>query len=147
LRRTFSKHGVAAKSRKPRVLLAVTPGAAERMGRILEGWEIERPQSLPAFVEALHSGSYDAVVVGHFFDDSRAIEALAAARQDAPRAPLVCVRAVPFSCALGDAAISAFQAAAQQLGARCFIDVLQFADNPEGNGRVRSIVERAAALG
>ena len=133
-----------ASDRKPRVLLAVSPRAAERMHRVLEGWEIAQLDSLSALAHELRCTSYDVVVVGHLFDGSRAIEAVKTALLHARRVPLVCVRAAPFQTALGEAAICAFQAAAEELGADCFIDVLQFSDDRHGNARVRAMIERLA---
>lgn len=132
--------------RTPRVLMAVSPRAAQRMCRILDGWEIVQPESLRTLAHELRRATYDLIIVGHLFDDSRAIEAARAALLHAPRVPLVCVRAAPFQSVLGDAAIDAFHAAAEELGAECFIDVLQFPDDGEGNARVRLLIERLACL-
>jgi len=62
-----------AGQRRPRVLMAVSEGAAERMCRILDGLEVERPAAMPQFVHALRCSSFDLVVVGAHFDGSRAI--------------------------------------------------------------------------
>src|SRR5918999_4732106 len=133
-----------ARDHSARVLLAVSGRAAERMCRILDGWEIRRVESLHALAQELRRASYDLVIVGQLFDDSRAIEAVRTALRQAPRVPVVCVRAAPFQSALGEAAICAFRAAAEELGAECFIDVLQFPDDPEGDARVRTLIERLA---
>jgi hypothetical protein len=135
-----------ARGRRPRVLMAVGPRAAQRMCRILNGWEIAQPDSLRTLAHELRWTRYDLVIVGQLFDDSRAIEAVRAALLHAPRVPLVCVRAAPFRSALGDAAIEAFHAAAEELGAECFIDVLRFPDDADGNARVRALIERLACL-
>jgi hypothetical protein len=133
-----------ARGREPRVLLAVSERAAERMCRILDGWEIVQPESLRALVHEVRCTTYDLVVVGHLFDGSRAIEAVKTALLHAPDVPLICVRAAAFRTSLGEAAIGAFQSAAEELGAECFIDVLHFPDDPEGNVRVRRLIERLA---
>ncbi len=133
-----------ASDRKPRVLLAVSPRAAGRMRRVLDGWEIAQLDSLSALAHELRCTSYDLVVIGHLFDGSRAIEAVKTTLLHARHVPLVCVRAAPFETTLGDAAICAFQAAAEELGAECFIDVLQFPDDGEGNAHMRRIIERLA---
>jgi hypothetical protein len=133
-------------ARKPRVLMAVTTRAAERMCRILDGVDLQRPSTLREFAFALRCSSFDLIIVGCHFDDSRAIDAVKTALLNAPSVPLACVRAAPFSSALGEATLSAFHAAAEELGADCFIDVLQFPDDAYGNARVREMLERLACV-
>ena len=128
--------------RRRRVLTALDPRAEDRMCRILEGLEPSRVGELSELVHALGCGSFDLVIVGSHFDGSRGIEALRYARLLAPYAALACVRVVPFSTALGDATLTAFQAAAEGLGADGFVDVLEFADDEEGNARVRAMLDR-----
>jgi len=131
-----------AGQRRPRVLMAVSEGAAERMCRILDGLEVERPAAMPQFVHALRCSSFDLVVVGAHFDGSRAIDAIKTARMHAGHVPLACVRAAAFCTPLGEATLAAFRSAAEELGADCFVDVLQFPDNAEGDARVRRMFER-----
>jgi hypothetical protein len=135
-----------ARKRRPRVVLAVSMRAAERMNRVFEGWQVTRPASVAELSQVLRMGSADLVVVGSLFDGSRAIEAVKAARRDAPGVPLVCVRAAPFYSALGRSALAALRCAAEELGADCFIDVLEFPDDAEGNRRVRAMLERLACV-
>ena len=132
--------------RRPRVLMAVSEGAAERMCRILGGLELERPVAMPQFVHALRCSSFDLVVVGSHFDGCRAIDAIKIARTHAADVPLACVRATPFCTPLGDATLAAFRSAAEELGADCFVDVLQFPDNAEGDARVRGMLERLVCV-
>jgi hypothetical protein len=128
--------------RKPRVLMAVSPRAAERMCRVLEGLELERPASLSDMTHALRCSSFNLVIVGCHFDGSRAIEAVNTALMHAAGARIVCVRAAPFCSSLGEATLAAFHAAAEALGVDGFLDVLQFPDDPGGNARVRALLER-----
>jgi hypothetical protein len=122
--------------------MAVDARAAQRMSRILEGWQCDWPASLRDLVHALRCSSFDLVIVGCLFDGSRAIEALAAARLHAPDVPLACVRAAAFSSRLGEATLAAFHSAAEELGADCYVDVLQFPDDGAGDARVRGMLER-----
>jgi hypothetical protein len=126
----------------PRVLMAVSPGAADRIGRILHGFRLECSGSLGELAQALRSSSFEVVVVGSHFDGSRAIEALKMVRWHAPQVPLVCVRGAPFCNPLGEATLAAFRAAAEELGVDCFVDVLQFADDDAGNARLRTMFDR-----
>ena len=126
----------------PRVLMAVSPRAADRIGRILHGFRLECPGSLSELAQALHSSSFDVVVVGSHFDGSRAIEALKMVRWHAPQVPLACVRGAPFCNPLGEATLAAFRAAAEELGVDCFVDVLRFADDDAGNARLRAMFDR-----
>jgi hypothetical protein len=135
-----------SRARKRRVLMAVSARAAERMCRILEGMDLECPGSLRELAFALRCQSFDLVIVGCDFDGSQAIDAMKMARLNAPRVPLACVRVAPFSSALGEATISALHSAAEELGADCFIDVLQFPDDPEGNARVLEMLERLVCV-
>jgi hypothetical protein len=124
--------------------MAVSERAAPRMRRVLDGLEFDQPASLYQFSHALRCSPFDLVIVGCMFDGSRAIEAIRMAKLHAAHVPLACVRAAPFSTALGEATLSAFHAAAEELGADCFVDLLQFADDVEGNSRVRTLLERLA---
>src|SRR4026207_1522760 len=102
---------------RPRVLMAVSEGAAERMCRILGGLELERPVAMPQFVDALRCLSFGLVGVGSPFDGCRAIDAINIARTHAADVPLACVRAAPFCTPLGDAPLAAFRRAAGGRGA------------------------------
>ena len=130
--------------RKPRVLMAVSPRAVARMRRILEGFRLECPGSLGELAHAMRGCSFDLVVVGSHFDGSRTIEALKTVRLHAPQVPLACVRAAPFCNPLGEATLAALQAAAEELGIDCFVDVLQFPDDDAGNAGVRALFDRLA---
>jgi hypothetical protein len=116
------------------------------MCRILEGLELEQPASLGMFAHALRCSSYDLVVIGCHFDGSHAIEAVRTARWHAPEVPLACVLAAPFSSRLGEATLTAFHAASEELGADCFVDLLQFPDDAEGNARVRALLQSRVLL-
>jgi hypothetical protein len=131
-----------ARERTPRVLTAVAPRAAQRMSRILAGWEVSHAASLAQFAHELRCSNFDLMIVGCHFDGSRALEAVKTARAQAPEVPLVCVLAAPFSTPLGEATVTAFHTAAEELGVDCFVDVLQFADEEAGNARIRGMLER-----
>lgn len=124
------------------MLLAVTERAAERMARILTGWEVTAAASLAQFSHALRCSEFELVIVGCHFDGSRALEAVKTAMTHAPQVPLACVLAAPFSSPLGEGTVAAFHAAAEELGVDCFIDVLQFPDDASSNARVRAMLER-----
>ena len=128
--------------RRPRVLLAVSTGAQERMSRILAGYHLERPASLRELAFAMRCSAFDLAVVGSHFDSSRAIEALKTVLLNAPQVPLVCVRASPFDSTLGEATLAAFEAAAEEIGVDCYVDVLKFPDDAAGNARVRALFDR-----
>jgi hypothetical protein len=131
-----------SRERKPRVLMAVSDRAAERMSRVLAGWEVVTAASLPQFVHALRCSEFDLVIVGCHFDGSRALEAVKSVMAHCARVPLACVLAAPFSSQLGEGTVAAFHAAAEELGVDCFIDVLQFPDDEAGNARVHAMLER-----
>src|SRR5688572_6120376 len=97
-----------ARGRRPRVLVAVSERAGERMCRILDGLDLEQPSSLALFAHAMRCSSFDLVVIGCHFDGSHAIEAVRTARWHAPEVPLACVLAAPFTSRLGEATLSAF---------------------------------------
>jgi hypothetical protein len=130
-----------ARHRQRRALMGVSARAESRMIRVLSGWDLARATSVHEFVHELRCSTFDLVIVGTHFDGSRALEAVKAARFQAPQVPLACICAVPFQ-GLGEASLAAFRAAAEEMGADCFIDVLQFPDDAEGNARVRTLLER-----
>lgn len=112
------------------------------MGRILEGFAPEWCGSVDELRHALQCARFDLVVIGSRFDGSNAIEAVkAVVDQGQGAAPLACVRAAPFGVPLGEATLAAFKVAAAELGARCFVDVLQFPDDDAGNAEVRAMLE------
>jgi hypothetical protein len=137
---------MVCEERRPRVLMAISPRAVDRVGRILRGFTLERAATLGELTHAMRRPSFDLVVVGSRFDGSRAIEALKVVRSHAPHIALACVRPTPFCNPLGGATLEAFQVAVGELGANCFVDMLQFPDDDAGNARVRAIFERLMSV-
>jgi hypothetical protein len=125
-----------------RVLVAVSPRAAQRMGRVLHGFEVELAHSVRGIAAALRRDRFDLVIVGAHFDRSNAMHAVTTVRSLACDVPLACVRAAPFSTGLGEGTLAAFRAASEELGVDCFVDLLEFPDDDAGNARARAVLER-----
>lgn len=71
----------------------------------------------------------------------RAAAALERVRARDETFPVVCVRGLPFS-RLGERTLEASRVALGELGARDFIDLLEYPDDALGNARVRAMLER-----
>jgi len=114
---------------KPRILAAVRPQGGVAVRRALG----EYAEVVPVFgydeaVNALHGGTFNLVLCGVFFDETRALDLLRLVRQEFPGVPFV-------GCRIGDRAVSpvmveAMAIAAKSMGAIAFIDMpLLHADN------------------
>lgn len=132
-------------TRKPHVLTAVSPRAAKRMSRILQGFVVQRAYSATDVARALRCWSFDVVIVGSRFDGPNAIEAVKLVLGRTPGVPLVCVHLERFCPAAEQATLAAFRAACEELGVD-FVDVLSFPDDEAGNARVRAELESILLL-
>jgi chemotaxis response regulator CheB len=128
-----------------RVLAAVSEEARDRIAAILDGWEIAFAKDRKHALALLESERFDLMIVGAHFDASTALQLLQEVMRRKIACPVVCVRAVSFDSGLGQGAFEAFNAACEELGAHEVMDLLAFPEGPEGNGRIRRMLERLIA--
>ena len=124
-----------------RVLLAVARETRPRMDAVVQGWDARYVESAADLVRALAAEQHDLIVVGAHFDESNVIDALKQALSRSHRTPVVCLRGSGFVSALGAGTIQALRLASEALGANYFIDLSRFPDDPQGNARVRAMIE------
>ena len=111
----------------PRVIVAVSPPSRQRIRAILPDWELRFVDSEAQLQRELAERRCDMLIVGAHFEQSNAIAAVerAAARKES--IPVVAIRGRPCTT---------------PLGARNFIDLLEYRDDALGNARVRAMLER-----
>jgi hypothetical protein len=126
---------------RTRVLLAVTPDMRDRMERILARHELTVVVTAWEAMRALEE-RHGIVILGVHFDDSQMFSLLGDIRGHSA------YRKVPILCVLGsrgraisDIAVEGLDHAVKAMRANGFLDLHHFADDEEGNGRIRRIVD------
>jgi PleD family two-component response regulator len=127
---------------KTKVLVAVIPENEERVQRILAGHELTFARNREHAWSLLEKERFGLVVVSVHFDESQMFSLLADIRAHAK------YRKVPILCALAsqgrvlsDVAIEGLDHAVKAMMANGFLNLLNIADDEEGNARVRRIVD------
>lgn len=124
------------------VLVAVVPAVRRRIATVLGGHELFFVDSVAALQAAIAARSWNMLLLGSQFDESRPLASLEEVMAAKPPFPVVCVRGRALWPQLGDATAHAMRLASAALGAEHFVDLLAFPDDEEGNARVRAMLER-----
>jgi hypothetical protein len=90
---------------------------------------------------------FDMSIVSTHFDDSYCLEALRKVRLHAPDTALVCVRAVPFASALGEATVDVLRAACEEIGVHLFLDLVAAPDDAAAREALRDLLQSAVTAG
>ena len=126
---------------RKRVLVADIPESDRRLTEVLHGHELAFARTLGEAARILEQRDFDLIVIGVHFDDSRMFDLVRHVRsggQEEP--PVACVRSTRFvSPALS---IEGLEMAVQALSADCFVDLLQFQDEPSGDAPLRAALQR-----
>jgi hypothetical protein len=110
-----------APQKRPRVLIAVAPGAVRQVSIALgDAFDCTLVDTVETGIQRLGAGSFDLLVVGYFFDNSQPFRLITQAKATSPRTPILLVRALPLS--LGRASEADIRAAYGQLGVAEFLD-------------------------
>ena len=125
----------------PRVVAAVRRDVQRRIRAVLPGCELRFVETGAQLVRALDEAPWDMLILGLHFDESGTAAALERVLARGETFPVVCVRGVPFSC-VGEKTLQASRLALCELGARNFIDLLDYPDDALGNARVQAMLER-----
>ena len=128
-----------------RVVVAVSPGLRRRMRAILPESELRFVETADDLLRELDDERCDMLIVGAHFDESSAVAALERVLARPETFPVVCVRGVHSR--LGYRSMHALRLALDELGAREFIDLLEYRDDALGNARVRAMLERLLLSG
>ena len=127
---------------RTKILVAVGQDNRERLARVLDGHELVFVETGDAAREQLENERFGLVCLGVHFDESQMFSLLGDIRAHAK------YRKVPVLCVLGswgrmlsEVAVEGLDHAVKALMANGFLNLLHFADDPEGNARVRRIVD------
>jgi DNA-binding response OmpR family regulator len=124
-----------------KVLVADTPEADRRLSAILSGYDLTFARTLDEARRALERTQFDLVLIGVHFDDSRMFDLLRylQAHTGNPQRCVACMRSQRFvSTAI---TIEGLEIAAKTLGCALFLDLTWYADDAQGNGAVRSLLD------
>ena len=124
------------------ILVAVIPENQDRMRRILAGHELTFVHTRDEAWSLLEKQRFGLVIVGVHFDESQMFLLLADIRAHAKyrKVPVLCVLASPGRV-LSDVAIEGLDHAVKAMMANGFLNMLNIADEDEGNTRIRRIVD------
>lgn len=127
---------------RTKILVAVGPDNRERLTRILEGHELVFVEHGAAARDCLESHRFGLVCLGVHFDESQMFSLLGDIRSHA------LYRKVPILCVLGswgrmlsEVAVEGLDHAVKAMMANGFLNMLHFADDDEGNARIRRVVD------
>jgi hypothetical protein len=124
-----------------KVLVAATPGVAERLGRVLAGHEIVFAATSDDVMSLLSKERYGMLVISVHFDESQMFALLGDVRAHS------LYRKIPILCVLGergrltDIAVEGLDHAVKAMTANGFLDLNRFPDDDTGNARIRRIVD------
>jgi DNA-binding response OmpR family regulator len=124
-----------------KVLVADTPEADRRLSAILSGYDLTFARTLDEARRALERTQFNLVMIGVHFDDSRMFDLLRYLQTIPGQAGrcVVCMRSQRFvSTAI---TIEGLEIAAKTLGCALFLDLTWYADDAQGNGAVRSLLD------
>ena len=127
---------------RTKILVAVVHDNRERLARVLEGHELMFVDDGDAARELLDREVFGLVMLGVHFDESQMFSLLGDIRSHAR------YRKVPVLCVLGswgrmlsEVAVEGLDHAVKAMMANGFLNLLHFADDDEGNARIRRITD------
>lgn len=119
--------------------ILVADGGERRIAQILTGHDVVAVRTLAEAQRALAGERFDLVIVAVHFDESRMFDLLRYLQASDHKGPVVCVRSHHFvSPAI---TIEGLGIAAKALGATMFLDLTWYADDAQGNGAVRLLLD------
>jgi DNA-binding response OmpR family regulator len=124
-----------------RILVADTPEGDRRLSAILSGYDVAFVRTLGEAQRALAREQFALILIGVHFDDSRMFDLLRHLQASASRAgcAVICMRSQHFiSPAI---TIEGLEIAVKTLGCNLFLDLTWYADDAQGNGAVRSLLD------
>jgi len=127
---------------RTKILLAVVHDNRERLARVLQGHELMFVDNSDAARSLLEQERFGLVMLGVHFDESQMFSLLGDIRAHAR------YRKVPILCVLGswgrmlsEVAVEGLDHAVKAMMANGFLNLLHFADDEEGNTRIRRIAD------
>ena len=125
-----------------RILVAAVPENIERLRRVLQGHELFVVETSAQARRLLGAQQFGMVILGVHFEESQMFALLGDIRLHAKyrKVPILCVLGTRGR-ALSEVAIEGLDHAVKAMTANGFLDLLHFADDEEGNARIRRIVD------
>ena len=127
---------------RTKILLAVVLDNRERLARVLEGHDLVFVDNSDDARALLEKERFGLVMLGVHFDESQMFSLLGDIRAHAR------YRKVPILCVLGswgrmlsEVAVEGLDHAVKAMMANGFLNLLHFADDEEGNARIRRIAD------
>lgn len=124
-----------------RILTAVHPDAVERVQRILDGHDLLIVKSIDAAKATLDGNKIDLIFVGARFDESRMFEFLEYLRLHERHRQIPVAACILVPTKMKHATVEGLSHTAKLYGARVFVNLNDFVDEPTQNNRVRMLVE------
>ena len=127
---------------RSKVLLAVSPGGAARLRRVLDGHDVTLVRTRSEAWALLEKERFSMVILGVHFDESQMFSLLADIRAHAKyrKVPVLCVLSAP-SKVISDVAIEGLDHAVKAMMANGFLNLANIADSDAGNARIRRIID------
>src|SRR5688572_26619540 len=127
---------------RTKIMLAVVHDNRERLERVLAGHDLVFVETSDEARRLMENERFGLVLLGVHFDESQMFSLLGDIRAHAM------YRKVPILCVLGswgrmlsEVAVEGLDHAVKALMANGFLNLLHFADDAEGNARIRRIVD------
>jgi PleD family two-component response regulator len=133
---------LSARAPRTKILIAVTLPVRYRMERVLDGHDLVFVDSVSEAMSQLTTDGFGMVVLSVHFDESQMFSLLGDIRAHAKyrKVPILCVLG-PRGRALSEIAIEGLDHAVKAMTANGFLDLQRFADDEEGNARIRRIID------
>src|SRR5688572_23856487 len=127
---------------RTKILVAVGPDNRERLTRVLEGHELVFVEDSDAARECLENHRFGLVCLGVHFDESQMFSLLGDIRSHAKyrKVPVLCVLGT-WGRMLSEVAVQGLDHAVKAMMANGFLNLMHFADDEQGNARIRRIVD------
>ena len=128
-----------------RILVAVHPDAVDRVRRILGGHDLREVKTVDEAKASLVAEKVDFVFLGARFDESRMFEFLEYLRRHEQHRNIPVAACILAPTTMTQTTIEGLADTAKLYGAREFINLNDFADEPAENRRVRLLIETVLA--
>jgi len=128
-----------------RILIAIHPDAVERTQRILDGHNLRIVKSIDEGKVSLDADGADLIFVGARFDESRMFEFLEYVRLHERHRQIPVAACILVPTTMTHATVEGLSHTAKLYGARVFLNLNDFPDEPAQNKRVRLLIEAVLA--
>src|SRR5688572_10493 len=127
---------------RTKIMLAVVHDNRERLERVLAGHDLVFVETSDEARRLMENERFGLVLLGVHFDESQMFSLLGDIRAHAMyrKVPILCVLGT-WGRMLSEVAVEGLDHAVKAMMANGFLNLLHFADDEEGNGRIRRIAD------